>query len=122
MIKNDTFFRIERLVNLTSNMDLAAGYSEALEIDPTHVVFEVPERSCAKGQLVELEGLISMNHKEFSFDCTGKITEVKPIGNHKMKAFIELHSFDRDVWSRFVNVMKERQNSVDLLFKKIKGE
>jgi len=123
---NQIFFEVKTLKNLTSEINLLKNqqdlFIEALEFDEVHVVFEVASNSCRKGQLVHVEGLIHIKLKTIEFHAHGKISDTIEIGNNRLKVFVELHSYDKDIWKEFTQGLAEEQGRVDQIFQSMKGE
>jgi len=95
---------------------------EASEYDKHHVCFEVESKSCAQGQLVQIEGLIKFTDDQVAFSGSGKISRVQTQENAKIKVTIELRSHDKDIWNRFVDVLQNRQDHLDKLFASMKDD
>ena len=126
MSKSAVYFEIKKLTNLTTEISMIKIQQgvriEASEYDHEHVCFEVDARSCAQGQLVKIEGIIFFPSENMKFDALGKVKSIVPLESAKVKITIELRSHDKDIWGRFVGVLKERQAKIDKLFASMRGE
>lgn len=124
--KTHVFFEVKKLMNLTTEINLLNKQTdpvvEAIEYSADHVVFEVDEKSCSKGQLVDVEATIHFESEKIPFKGTGKISEATKIGNSRMKVSIHLHDFDKDLWKKFISTMQKRQKELEQLFKSMKDD
>ncbi len=120
------YLEVLELHNLTTDINLLKNQPdelvEAIEYNKNHIVFEAAERSCGNGQLVSIEGVIHLPTKSPKFTATGKISKVENIGNKRIKISVEIHSYDRKIWDEFHLKLNEEQESVDKLFRMMKGD
>lgn len=125
-MKSKNFFTVTALKNLTSDLNMLKKQfdenTEAIEYSLTHVAFELDERTCNRGQLTSLEGIVHMNGQRYPFTAQGKISAVIKLGEGRVKAIVELHSYDKKVWQEFVNLLDDQQKKLDALFKSMRDE
>ncbi len=126
MIDKKVYFQVEKLRNLTTDINMLGksddGRIEAIEYDVDHICFEVDEKSCRKGQLVNVDGLVHMGAEELPFAGSGKIVDTVSVGPSRIKVVIQLHTYNKVVWQKFVLLQKQRQSKVDKLFKSMRED
>jgi len=119
-------FHVYHLTNLTTEMDMIKIKSETpiglTEFDKDRVCFEVDQKSCSVGQLVNIDGIIAFPEGNTPFSCLGKVAKIQPQDHNKMKVTVELRSYDKEIWSRFTGLLKNRQMSLDKVFNSMKDE
>ena len=120
------FFEIKKLKNLTTEINLLKNHqddrAEAIEFDNDHIVIDCAEKSCAKGQLVDIDGMLHYVSHKVKFNATGKIVNIKPSVDNRVEVTVELHSFNKEEWKTFVTAQRERQENLDKVFRSLKGE
>jgi len=120
-----TDLQILRITNLTSGIDLhKAANNEILELTefgPENLCFLLP-KAAGKNLLVNIESNLIINGNTHLFNLSGKIIEVEKNADRGYSIKLELHHFDRELWSEFIFIRKKQQAKVDDLFKRVKGE
>ena len=94
----------------------------ALECDRRHVSFEAPRAVLQLGQLVSIDGSLILANKPQEFSLTGKVIRVQEAGEAIFKYVIEMHSYDKDVWTEFLAAHQRNQDRVDQLFATLRDE
>ncbi len=94
----------------------------AVECDRHRLSFEVAKSTLHLGQLVSLDGSIIIGNKPNEFSLTGKVVRAMPMEEGAFKYVIEMHSFDKELWSLFLNSHRENQDRVDQLFLMMRDE
>jgi hypothetical protein len=121
---NRNYFEIHRLLNLTTELPLLkaskVGLIEAVEMDQRHISFEAPQKTCAKGQLVELEGVLHFHKDHQKFAATGRISDSLDLSDQLCLYTVELHRFDLNLWSDFRHAIEKTQHDVDQLFRSMR--
>jgi len=120
MSSKKNHFEIRRLESLTTEFSLLKSLStqplEAVSIDHRFVSFEAPNKSCAVGQLINLEGLLYFNDQKEKFTATGRISEAMELDQELTMYTIELHRYDTHLWNDFRHALDKAQQDVDRLF------
>lgn len=120
MASNRNYFEIHFLENLTTELPLLKQMTEAVEVDHRHVCFEAPQKTCAVGQLVNLEGVLCFQNQRQRFVATGRIAAVVELSDQLCMYTIELHRYDFNLWGDFRRAMEQNQRAVDLLFRSMR--
>lgn len=120
MASNRNYFEIHFLENLTTELPLLKQKTEAVEVDHRHVCFEAPQKTCAVGQLVNLEGLLCFQNERQRFVATGRIAAVLDLSDELSTYTIELHRYDINLWNDFRRAIEKTQRDVDQLFRSMR--
>jgi len=126
MSNNSIYFQLVSLINLTTEIKMlkmeAGERVEVTEYNEDHICFEVEAKSCAQGQLVKIEGLLNFSNEQIPFSGLGKVLKAQPLQKTKLKIMIELRSHNQELWGRFTSALKDRQDSLDKMFKSMRDE
>jgi hypothetical protein len=125
-MKLTTYFEITKIKNLTTDINMFNSASsdkpQVVSYGIDHVSFEVDKKTCRKGQLVSIDGIVSIEGKTLDFNASGKISEIHSAEENNVKVVLELHQYDKVVWKKFVDHMKLRQGNIDKIFKSIRED
>jgi hypothetical protein len=124
-MKDSSYFELLELVNLTTNISIASPQKgermEAVEYSDFGISFECQQKSCAQGQLVKIVGLLIIRGNKKEFNCVGKIQSISILLENRAKVSLDFHQFDREIWQEFWKTLRDKQNSVDSLFNKMRS-
>jgi hypothetical protein len=120
MASNRNYFEIHFLGNLTTELPLFKQVTEAVEIDSRHVCFEAPQKTCAIGQLVNLEGYLCFQNQRQKFVATGRIAAAIELSDSLAMYSIEMHRYDINLWTDFRQAIEKNQRDVDQLFRSMR--
>lgn len=120
MASNRNYFEIHFLGNLTTELPLFKQVTEAVEVDHRHVCFEAPQKTCAVGQLVNVEGYLCFQNQRQKFVATGRIAAVIELSESLNMYTIEMHRFDINLWADFRRAIETNQRDVDQLFRSMR--
>ena len=116
---------IDKITNLTTNIDVLPvtleTTIEAVEFENRNLVFQT-NVGVARGHLIQMKGKLLMGQKAEKFDATGQIKKVTQCLENLLRYEIEFHQFDRNLWNRFSDGLREIQERADEIFHKIKGD
>jgi hypothetical protein len=121
MGSHKNYFEIQCLKNLTTEMPLlkvsAEQHLEAFEIDSRQMSFAAPAKTCAVGQLINLEGYLCFRGQREKFLASGRVAAELKLDEQNSLYTLELHRYDINLWRDFLQSIEKTQREVDRLFK-----
>lgn len=118
--------RLKSVRSLTSGMDLLPDTADSLvevsEFGANDITCDLPKVRVAAGQLVSLNGRLILADREHEFDATGKIESSQVLEDGSVRVHIVLRQFDKDLWAKFQDGLRARQERISRLLMSMKGE
>jgi hypothetical protein len=119
-------FRITEIKNLSNNLTLVSAKNphcvEVVECHLTSIVLQTLGVVSAKGQLLSITGVIDFHPKALDFAVAGEITEYQAGPEKSAVIHFRYHQFNKTVWAKYIELLAERQNRINQIFKAVKGD
>ena len=117
--------QILKVISLTNSLLLATSSSEfsieVIEFDDENLVFQMP-KPLGRGLLVSMEIQLRVDGQWLSMEATGKISSCQALPNSAQTVKVELHDHDSEIWSKFMDSRKKKQDRVAFLLQTMKGD